>query len=35
MKDRVRLEPNERFMYAPLEKRNKLLDQYNENHECE
>ena len=31
MKDRVRLEPNERFMYAPLEKRNKLLDQYNEN----
>ena len=33
MKDRVRLEPNERFMYAPLEKRNKLLDQYNENHE--
>lgn len=33
MKDIVRLEPDEKFMDAPLEKRNRLIDQYNENHE--
>jgi len=32
MEELVRLEPNEKFMEVPIEKRKKLLDQYCETH---